>query len=278
MLTVSAHSLPGDSLYGVKQAENQFTLTFTSNTQSRIGVKIDQLSNALADLRTVVKDGRDDNAILLALNAVATQTNDCRGAVAALPTGPERESEQQHLDSALADEEQTLRSLLKQADWPLRLALTQQLGALGDPVPVVSHATFRIQNNGTVLITLTGTYFAPSVELTIDGLPKGVIRQNTAELLIAVINRTEWTAGKHALGVLNADGTASQVVLNGDDPGSEPHDDGQNRSATPTPTDGGQNRHATPTPTTPTPSAIPTPPTATPSPTDDTSEAGIRYG
>lgn len=233
VLTVSARSLPGDSLYGVKQAENQLTLTFAN--QDNVSVKIDQLSGALADLRSVVNEGRNDSAVLLALNTVAAKTNDSRDAVAALPPGPERETEQQNLDAILAEEDQTLRTLLNQFDWSLRLAFTQQLGALGDAVPTVSHAAVSLQSNGTILVTLTGSHFSPSAKLTIDGLPKGVVRQSSAGLLVAVINRADWVAGRHTLGVLNPDGTASQAALTDDNPGSEPHDDNQNRHITPTP-------------------------------------------
>jgi hypothetical protein len=97
VLTASARSLPGDALYGLKQAENQFTLTFASDPRNRASVQIDQLHNTLVDLSTVVNDKRDDDAIRLALNIVAAKTNDSRGAVAALPAGPEREAAQRGL-------------------------------------------------------------------------------------------------------------------------------------------------------------------------------------
>lgn len=49
----------------------------------------------------------------------------------------------------------------------LRLAFTQQLGALGDPVPTVTQVVVHAQNNGTLPVTLTGTHFAPGAELLI---------------------------------------------------------------------------------------------------------------
>jgi hypothetical protein len=232
ILTASTRSLPGDALYIMKQAEHQFTLTFASAPQDRASLQIDQLRGALVDLSTVVNDGRDDDAIRLALDTVAAKTNDSREAVAALSAGPERATAQRSLDGVLAGEEQTLRHLLDHVDWPMRLAFTQQLGALGDPVPTVTHVMLRPQSNGTLLITLTGTHFAPQAELIIDGQPAGMVIQTTSEQLVAVISNSAWSPGSYAVGIRNPDGTAAQKVLNEDD--NHYH----SRQATPGPTRG----------------------------------------
>jgi IPT/TIG domain-containing protein len=235
VLTASARSLPGDTLYGLKQAENQFKLTFASDPQDRVNVQIDQLHSALVDLSTVVNGKRDDDAIRLALNIVAAKTNDSRGAVAALPAGSERETAQRGLDGILAGEEQALRHLLDHVDWPIRLAFTRQLGALGDPVPAVTRVIVRTQSNGSLLITLTGTHFAPNAELIIDGRPGGVVSQSSSEQLVAVISNSAWSAGEHALGVLNPDGTAAQIDLDGDNQVPNQQGDDHSRHGTPVP-------------------------------------------
>jgi len=90
-----------------------------------------------------------------------------------LPAGAEREAAELDLDRVLTQEEQTVRHLLDQEDWPVRLAFTGRLGARGDAVPTVTHVIVRPQSNGTLLITLTGTHFAPDAELIIDGRPGG---------------------------------------------------------------------------------------------------------
>ena len=214
VLTASAHSLPGDALYGLKQAEHQLTLTFANNPQNRASAQIDQLRSTLVDLGTVVNDGRGDDAIRLALDTVAARTIACRGAVAALPAGSERETAQQDLNSILTEEEQTLHHQLDQVDWPIRLAFTRQLGALGVPVPTVTNAVVRTQINGMLLITITGSHFVLQAELFIDGRPAGMVSRTTPDQLVAVINNAAWSPGAHAVGVRNPDGTAAQVVLN----------------------------------------------------------------
>ncbi len=238
ILTASAQSLPGDTLYGLKQAEYQLTLNFASGPQDRASAQIDQLRHALADLRTVVTAGRADDAIRLALASAAAKTTDSRGAVAALPAGAQREAAQRELDGVLAQEEQTVRHLLDQVDWPVRLACTQQLGALGDAVPTVTRVMVQPQSTGTLLITLTGTHFAPQAELMIDGRPEGTVSQSTSQQLVAVVSDAAWSAGPHALGVRNPDGTAAQMALSDESDDHNQPGGNHNRYGTPQPTNG----------------------------------------
>lgn len=227
VLAFSTQSLPGDPLYGLKQAGNQLMLTFANGPQSRASAELNLLQSALVDLRTVVTAQRDDGAIQLALQTVAARTDDCHQAIAAIPAGPQRDGAQQNFDSLLVEEEQTVRQFLSQVDWPTRLLFTHQLGVLGDSVPTVTHVSVRAQTNGTLLITLTGAHFAPQAKLVIDGRPTGMVSQENAGQLIATINSWEAPPGSHAFGVLNPDGTAAQLILKGDDdhdnPGGQPN-------------------------------------------------------
>lgn len=235
ILTVSAQSLPGDPLYGLKQATEQFKLNLSSNPQDRASAQIDQLHSTLVDLNTVVNNRRGDDAISVALNSVADKTNNARAAVVSLPTGTNRDAEQQNLNNMLNQEDQTLRHLLNQVNWTIRLAFTRQLGALGDPVPTVTHITTLVQSKGTLLITLTGTNFAPGARLVIDGQQAGTVTGNTQGQLTASISNATALFGEHQIGVLNPDGTAAQLTYEKD---TENHQPGDNhlRYGTPEPT------------------------------------------
>lgn len=213
LLTAFAVSLPGDPLYNLKQARDQFILASHNNPQDYASVEIEQLHSALSDLSAAVNAGRDDNTIKQALNIVATKTNDSQKAVAALPAGSDHDTAQQNLDNALAEENQTLRHLLNQMDWSMRLDFTQQLGVLGDSVPKVTHVVVSIQINGTLLITLTGTNFAPQAQLMINGKSMGTVTQSTSGQLVAVISSSQLPPGTYAFGILNPDGTAAQMLL-----------------------------------------------------------------
>lgn len=237
ILTVSAQSLPGDPLYGLKQAAEQFQMNFSSSPQDRINAQINQLHSTLADLNTVVSSRRSDDAIRVALNALENNTKSAREAVTALPAGTDRDTAQQNLRNALAEEDQTVRGLLNQVDWPVKVAFTAQLGVLGDPVPTVTQITTVRQSNGTLLITLTGTHFAPGTRLAIDGQPAGTIISSTPVQLTAVLTNAAGLFGRHGIGILNPDGTAAQVAYEDDTQDDGPGNT-HTRYGTPAPTRG----------------------------------------
>ncbi len=218
-LTAAARSLPGDALYGLKQVEDRSALAFAGSPRARAEAAIGQLRSTLADLHTVVVAGRTQDALQQAVNAVVSKTKDSRAAVAAVAVGADRVGVQHDLDTALSAEEQTLRSLLRQVNWPIRVALTQQLGALGDVVPTITQVSVSQQSDDTLLVTVRGTNFAPTAELVINGEPQGGGQQSTTTQLIVVISEAGWQHEALAIGVLNPDGTAAQTqgVFQGSD-------------------------------------------------------------
>jgi hypothetical protein len=219
-LTAAARSLPGELLYGVKQAEYQVQLDLAGNPHTRAEDAINQLRSTLADLSTVVNEGGDQDVTMQAFTLLNAKTAESRAAVADVPAGADRQAVQRDLNGVLITEEHTLRSLLNHTNyWQVRLAFTHQLGVLGDTVPKVSQAIVSQQSNGTYLLTVKGTNFAPDSRLVIDGLPVGVMSQRTSTQLVAVVNASDWPHDAHTVGVgiLNPDGAAAQVIVNGDD-------------------------------------------------------------
>jgi hypothetical protein len=182
-----AHRLPGELSSRSQQAEHQLTPTFANDPQARVRV----------DLQL--------------LQSVAARTSACREAVAAVPAGSGRATTQQALSSVLAQEEQTIRQLLSQVDWPMQLLFTRQLGVLGEAVPTVSHVTLSAQSNGSFLVTLTGTHFAAQAKLMVDGQPTGTLSLVTPERLVAIMRSSRPFPEADAFGVLNPDGTAAQI-------------------------------------------------------------------
>lgn len=213
LLTLSAHSLPGDPFYDLKQAQNRLTLIFAHNPQDLANSNIALLQSALDDLRTVVIDQRNDSALTLALKTVATRTQACRDAVAALPAGPQRATAQQNLDNVLTQEDQTIRQQLLQVDWAMRVLFTQQLGTLGDAVPSVAHVIVTTQFNGTFLVTLSGSHFASQALFVLNGQVAGTVRRVTSDQMIVLLSTSSWPAGSHTFGILNPDGTAAQRLF-----------------------------------------------------------------
>ncbi len=234
VLTASTRALPGDALYSLNQAEKQFALTFASAPKSRVDLQIADLQNALVDLNTVVKEGRDDDSIRLALDTVSAITVDSQQAAAALPANTSQSAVQQDLASTLFQEEQLLRQLLNRVDWQMRLAFTQQLAALGEPVPTLTHVVVHTQNDGTLLITLSGSSFSSQLQLIVNGQQTGNIKQITSSQLVAVVRNPGQPGGTFAVGVRDPDGTAAQLVVSSiEDNNTDRQDDNHFRQGTP---------------------------------------------
>jgi hypothetical protein len=243
---VAAGSLPGDPLYGVRQFEQQVALSNANSPDARANLLITQLQNALADLQTEVNDGRSDDNIRQALSIVASDTQQSQAAVAALPAGTTQGTAQQSLSTTLQNEQSVLYTLLGRVDWPLRLAFTQQLGALGVAIPTVTQVKITPGPNNTLILKLTGANFAQGAQLTINGNVRGAVTQNTGTTLTATVSLADWRDDDSVIGVMNPDGTAAQKFA-GDD-----QNDGSD--------DGSDDGHGTPVPgRTVTPGRTPTP-------------------
>jgi hypothetical protein len=227
LFAFSVYSLPGDPLYGLKQAQNQFTLIFAHDPETKVQTELALLQSALSDLQTVANGRRSDQALTLALQTVAARTDACRTAVAEMPAGSQRAAALGDLTQVLAQEEQTLRQLLPPLDWLLRLQFTRQLGVLGDAVPTVTHVAVQVQPTGTVLVTLTGTHFASQTRFMLNGQPAGRVIFGTAQKLVVVLSSSQFSLRSHTFGVLNPDGTAAvaREEREGDDngPGGAPN-------------------------------------------------------
>jgi hypothetical protein len=232
LFAFSVYSLPGDPLYGLKQAQNQFTLIFAHDPETKVQTELALLQGALSDLQTVANGQRGDQTLTLALQTVAVRTYACRTAVAEVPAGSQRIAAQGDFTGLLTQEEQMLRQLLPPLDWLLRLQFTRQLGALGDPVPTVTHVAVQIQSTGGVLLILTGTHFAPQTRFMLNGQPAGRVSVVTAQRLIVLLSSSQFSLRPHTFGVLNPDGTAA--LARGDNGGDDNGPGGgRNPSGTP---------------------------------------------
>lgn len=211
LLTLSAQNSSGNLPSGWKQDQKQETLTARAGAQNEALAALGHLHSALTSLTTVVNEGQNDHAIRQALETVSLWTRTSERAVSALPADLALQVTQHRLNEVLAEENQTLRLLLVQVDWPMKVAFTRQLGMLGDPVPRVIHVTVRAKTAGMFLVTLTGANFASRAQLMIEGKPTSTVIQRSASLLVAVVSSAQRPPETDTIGVLNPDGTAAQV-------------------------------------------------------------------
>lgn len=265
VLRAAAMSLPGDPLYGIKAWQNAVRLDQAGSPADRAQVQLQELQAAIADLRTEQQARRSDDDLRAALAVVAQMTAAARTAVAQVSASAAHDADAADLAATFQQEDTTLRQGLAVADWPVRVAFTGQLGALGDAVPAISAATFA-PGADSVTVTLTGANFAAGARLVVNGAPLGTVQRVTPTTLTAQV--AELPEGAVRVGVLNPDGTAAETTTNpsftpgdnghgppgatetpGDNGKGIPHGTpapGDSRDATPTPGDG----HGTPTPTT----------------------------
>jgi hypothetical protein len=246
MTTAAANSLPGDALYGIKQWEQRVAVAWTGDQSARASLQLTQLQQAIADLRTVVSQHRSAATIEEALATVAADTQASQGAVHALPTGQPREALAHSLTKTLQEERGALHHLLSRVDWEGQLAVTRQLGALGEPVPTIAQVRMVEDTDDALVLTVNGKNFAPGAHLVINGSPRGIVLSNTPTTLRVLVQASDLPHhDAYTIGAVNPDGTAAQVRLAGgqDHPGqSEPGDHhgtpGPTHGSTPEPGDG----------------------------------------
>ena len=235
--TVAANSLPGDTLYGIRQLEQHVALAWTGDQSAHASLQLTQLQQAIADLSTVVSKHRSDAAISEALATVAADTQASQKAVHGLPAGKPRVALEQTLANTLFDERTSLHRLLPQVGWESHVAFTRQLGALGEAVPSITGVTVSWDSGDTLTLTINGKNFAPGARLVIDGSSRGIVLQGstTTTLRISVHTSDMHYHMMSNIGVVNPDGTAAQFAYSGNwDQHGQPGD----HHSTPGPTHG----------------------------------------
>ncbi len=211
--SAAARSLPGDWLYGLRQWSNQIALSQASTPAAKAEVAIQQLHGALRDLRTEVSDHRSDANIGQALTEVVHATQQAQSAVAAIPAGMARTSVQTDLAQTLGEESTTLHQLLVPVNWPNKVAMTTQLGALGDAIPQITSVTVSATGKGLLGLTIQGQHFVQGAQVVVDGKAIGGPQTVTATELTITIPVALWDGHDHRVGMLNPDGTAAEVQV-----------------------------------------------------------------
>lgn len=211
--TATAKSLPGDLLYPFKAWQQQIEIAQASKPTDRITIELMQLRQQVADLTSVVADHRSDEAIIQALDGISKQTSQTQSDIATIDSETTRQQFSRDLGDVIDEEQQTLHHLLTNISWPVRVAFSRYLGVLGESVPTITMATTTTTNSGDVVVTLTGTNFAPEVVSIINGMQSGKVTSATTKQVIFIISQNKLPRGDFFdVGIRNPGGTAASFT------------------------------------------------------------------
>jgi hypothetical protein len=249
-LTAAAAAAGPDSpLYGLHRVEQSVRVQLASSQGDRVRLHLSYANEALAQLDAAVARHTGDPAYSSALATFSSEQLAAAQGVAALPAGAERATLDAQLTTLGLRARNDLHTALQAVRWSDRVATTQVLGALGEPILVVQDVKVTREdgpNMHLLRLVASGSGFAPGAVITVDGQTVGTPISATATQLVVEIDATTFRLPLRDIGVGNPDGTAavSQTVEidNGSDHSSGPPSH-PTPVAHPTPTTNGGHGH-----------------------------------
>jgi hypothetical protein len=248
---VAAYASPGSALYGVRRWQEDARSNLANSDTERAQLHIQYATDALDALDAAVAQ-HDVTAYREALSRFTDEFGQAAAALALVPAGSEKDSLSAGLDALRARGWNDLRSALPSLSWPVRIATTSALGALGETVITVTRVSgVRSGSYGARLWTLSisGSGFQNGAVLLVRQRPAGHVVSVTSNLMVAQLAGGEDDFLPPDIGVGNPDGaaaTTAEVTSRHDDgprptgtPGDDPNSGGcggEHASATCTPT------------------------------------------
>jgi len=251
----AADAEPGGALYVVRRLEQNVRAQLTANAADRAQLHLDNAEAALRAFDAAVSQHAQGARLTDALDTFVAEHLAARMSLSAVTDTAT------HAQLAAALEEQRLqatsdlRAALPAQDWPVRVTVTQALGAIGVVVPVVRQVTLSeapdpadSRGDGRVTtVTVTGVGFQTGAQLLLRGVPAGTALSVSGDTLVAQVRAAaQAVASQGAIGVGNPDGTAAiskkdpTIVSRAHPtPSAEPTksgDDNGKHKGTPTPT------------------------------------------
>jgi hypothetical protein len=260
---------PGSPLFGLHRAEQSIRAAAAGDGGAKTQLHLQFARQWLTAVHDTAKQGGGGDTYLSALQALREEDGAAAAALAAMPSGAERQALGGQLTHLRAEESATLGTALATIGWPARIPTTQALDALGVTVLRITSAKLDAKGESWH-ITITGSGFQPGAVLLVDGQAVTAETQVSATQFDARVPRAHERVMPQTLGVGNPDGTAaaSAVTLvsgsGGPDEQGTPGSDENKPGASATATAGGDHESSTPSPgsddhshETPTPSPTP---------------------
>jgi hypothetical protein len=244
LTTAAASAGPGSLLFGLHRVEQNARVQLASSQGDRVRLHLSYAGEALSQLNAAAARHAGDPAYSGALATFLTEQQAAADELTAMPAGAERDELTRELADLRSSAHGDLHAALHGIGWPDRLTTTQALGELGETVLVVQDvkATHSDgQNVRLVRLVVSGSGFAPSAVVMVDGRQVGMVTSASATQLTVDIDATTLHSSLRAIGVSNPDGTAAlspRIEVDSSD-----NQSGGDHSSHPTPV-----VHPTPTP------------------------------
>ena len=224
LFVVAADAQPGSVLYVVHRFEQGIQARLTTNAAERTQLHLDNAQAALQAFERAVARHEHGAALTDALDTFLAEHAAAGATLSGVTDAVAHVKLAAALDQQRAQATYDLRTALLSQDWPLRLKLTQALGALGGVVPVVGQVTLSETRDPAdskgigriTTVTVTGVGFQPGAQLVLRGTPTGTTLSVSGTTLVAQVRAAaQAVASQGSIGVSNPDGTAA---VNATDP------------------------------------------------------------
>jgi Domain of unknown function (DUF5667) len=142
-LTASASALPGDPLYGLKQAREELSLRLALDDQDRVLAHLRQADARLDETARLLEQGRTTDALETAQQYDHSVERATTTFVVTIDSGDAAVARTEHLETKLGEQQDRLEALLQSAPEPARGDLREALATtergrelMADPRPV----------------------------------------------------------------------------------------------------------------------------------------------
>jgi hypothetical protein len=218
VFAVAADAQPGGPLYGVRRFEQDIRSQLTANAADRTQLHLDNAAAALQAFNTAVARHEHGARLSDALDTFVAEHSAAGAALAEVSDGAAHANLAAALDRQRAQATSDLRAALTAQDWPVRLQITQALGALGVAAPIVTQVTLSeardpadSRGEGRITtVTITGQGFQPGAQLLLRGAPVGTTLSVSGNTLVAQVRAAaQALASQGPIAVGNPDGTTA---------------------------------------------------------------------
>jgi hypothetical protein len=224
VFVVAANAEPGSVLYVVHRFEQGLQAQLTTNAAERTQLHLDNAQAALQAFERAAARHEHGAELTDALDSFLAEHAAAGASLSGVTDSTAHVKLAAALDQQRAHATNDLRTAIISQDWPLRLKLTQALGALGVVAPVVGQVTLSETRDPSdskgvgriTTVTITGAGFQPGAQLLLRGTPTGTTIFVSGNTFIAQVRAAaQAVASQGSIGVSNPDGTAA---VNAKDP------------------------------------------------------------